>query len=446
MGRQINVSEIVDAQPLGLRVGLIAGLCFLATTADGYGLLGASLAAPGIIRDFHVSRAIIAPLFSIALFGMLLGALASGYLGDRYGRKRGLVVSLAIVALTSLACAAAQSFEQLVWIRFVMGLGVGGLLPHVTALMSEYMPRKVRGALTTYAFMGITVGGALVGVLSAEYFHSDWRTLFLVGGLLPLAVTPLAWLLLPESLKFLTLRPERWDELRGHLKKFSPDTVIGPDDVFVLTESTTRGSIATVFEGRRKWITPLLWLSFLCVMLVNFFINSWIVLVLLDIGYSPARAAAVASLYHVGGILGGLLMGVALDLGGPVFLVLFALLGCASAAVISVPDLSQALVAFLVGCVGFSVLGAQVGMSAIAGLIYPTAARSQGAGFAHAVGRIGAIMGPLIAGWQIAEKGNFFVLFLVPAIPLAVAALAFFFITWIWLGKPLGHRLASRSN
>jgi len=128
VGRQINVTRLVDAQPVGARTWLVLGLCFLAATSDGYGLLGASLAAPGIIATFHISRAALAPLFSVALFGMLIGAFVSGYLGDKYGRKKGLVLSLLLVSLASLACAAAQSFTQLVWLRFVLGLGIGGLL------------------------------------------------------------------------------------------------------------------------------------------------------------------------------------------------------------------------------------------------------------------------------------------------------------------------------
>ena len=339
MGRQINVTRLVDAQPVGARTWLVLGLCFLAATSDGYGLLGASLAAPGIIAAFHISRATLAPLFSFALFGMLIGAFVSGYLGDKYGRKKGLVLSLLLVSLASLACAAAQSFTQLVWLRFVLGLGIGGLLPHVTALMSEYMPRKVRATFTTYAFMGITVGGVLAGILSASYLKSDWRALFLAGGVLALIVVPLAAWLLPESLKFLALRPERWAHLRDELRKISPD--IAEDDTFVTEESTVRGSFATLFHGRRKWITPLLWLAFMCVMLVNFFINSWIVVVLEDLGYSPARAAAVASLYHVGGIVGGLVIGLALDWVGPICLGVCALIGCAAAALINLPQLSQ---------------------------------------------------------------------------------------------------------
>src|SRR5579872_4889846 len=97
----VNISAIIDDCPVGFMTYLVFGICFLATISDGYALLSASLAAPGIVREFHVSQARIAPIFSLALFGMLIGASVSGYLGDRYGRKSGMVVALALVCVSS---------------------------------------------------------------------------------------------------------------------------------------------------------------------------------------------------------------------------------------------------------------------------------------------------------------------------------------------------------
>jgi MFS transporter, AAHS family, 4-hydroxybenzoate transporter len=175
---------------------------------------------------------------------------------------------------------------------------------------------------------------------------------------------------------------------------------------------------------------------------VNFFLNSWITLVLTDIGFSAKEAAATTSLYYVGGICGGLLMGLALDYVGPAMLAAYAILGCLITGLLGVPHSTAGVTYLLVGLIGFSVLGAQVGMSAITGLLYPTAMRSKGAGFAHSIGRLGAISGPLLAGFLLAKDSTLFQLFLVPVVPLSLAAAGFLLITKVWTGRLRGRGLA----
>lgn len=441
-GRNINVSNVVDNQPIRGITYLVLLLCFLAMVSDGYNLGAASLAAPGVIRQFAMTRADLAPVFSAALFGMLVGALTSGFLGDRFGRKRGIVVTTAIICLASFGCGMAQNFNQLLWLRFAVGVGLGGLLPNVTALMAEFVPKKVRATFTTYAFMGITTGGTLPGVVSSQIVGGDWHQIFFIGGYIPLVVLPAVMLFLPESLKFLTLHPARKAELRAWLDKLSPDLQTSDQDNFVLDEKAQPFSRGALFAGGLRWITPALWLVYICIMMVNFFINSWLPLVLTDVGFSAKQAAATASLYYVGGICGGLIMGVALDRVGPVMLGLYALLGCAITLLLGIPNGSAAITYVLVGLIGFSILGAQVGMSAIGGLLYPTAMRSKGAGLAHSIGRLGAISGPLLAGVFIAKNSSMFTLFLVPVVPLSIAALCFFTITRVWTGRVRGRGLA----
>jgi AAHS family 4-hydroxybenzoate transporter-like MFS transporter len=178
------------------------------------------------------------------------------------------------------------------------------------------------------------------------------------------------------------------------------------------------------------------------IMLVNFFMNSWLVVLLTDIGFSPAKAATALSLYQVGGIFGGLLMGVALDRVGPVVLGLCSLIGAVSIVLIGVAGMSP-VTNLLVGLVGFGVLGTQVGLSAAAGLLYPTAVRSKGAGFAHSIGRIGAISGPLLAGALIQNNSSTVIVFATPSIPFAVAAICGFILTWVWTGTVRGHGFAT---
>jgi AAHS family 4-hydroxybenzoate transporter-like MFS transporter len=443
MPQTYNISETIDHLPLRPYTILIFLICFAAMLSDGYDLGVVGLAAPGIVGQFHIVRAAMAPVFSASLLGMLFGALSAGLLGDRFGRKRGILLAGLVISLASFGCGLATSFNALLVLRFATGLGLGGLLPNITALIAEYMPKKIRGAFTTFAFMGITFGGVLPGLISAELVGGNWHALFFIGGVIPLAVLPVALIGLPESLKFLTLQADAAAQIRRNLTRLNPAGTIPADAVFILDETNVAPfSLASLFARHLKYLTPLLWVCFIAIMLVNFFVNSWLTLVLKEIGFSAKDAATTASLYYAGGVCGGLLIGPALDAIGPIVLVLYTLLGGVITTLIGIPGTTPTTIHILVFIVGFSILGAQVGMSATAGMLYPTAIRSKGAGFAHSIGRFGAIGGPLLAGQLIAAHASLFTLFVVPAIPLAIAALSFAAITWTWTGRPQGTGFA----
>jgi len=438
-GPVIDVSGVVDHQPIRGVTWTVFALCFTVMLSEGYNLGVIGYAAPGILKSFGIARAQMAPIFSMALFGMLVGSLGAGIIGDRYGRKRGLIFACLIIGIASLGCAAAAGLQALLWMRLVVGLGLGGLIPNVSALMAEFMPQKVRGAFSTFAFMGITFGGMLPGLLAAVLPGSEWRALFLVGGFIPLVAIPVLLAFLPESIKFLALRGIKQDQLRKLLSRVDPGLPVPENARFVLNEARSNSpSFRVVFAGKLRGITLFLWICFISIMLVNFFINSWLTLMLHDLGFSAAEAAGTASLYYAGGICGGLIVGPALDRYGLLTLVANTLLGAFIASLIGVQGTSHAMIHVLVFFVGFSVLGSQVGMSSTAGMLYPTAVRSKGVGLAHSVGRLGAMSGPLLAGVLMSNDASPFVLFLVPIVPLLAASLSFLTITRLWTGRLRG--------
>src|SRR6185437_4163448 len=128
-GKTFNVSNVVDNLPVRGVTYLVLGLCFIAMLSDGYNLGAASVAAPGILKEFAMSRAQIAPVFSAALLGMLVGALSAGYFGDRVGRKQAILLATAIICVSSFGCGLVRSFNQLMVLRFAVGVGLGALLP-----------------------------------------------------------------------------------------------------------------------------------------------------------------------------------------------------------------------------------------------------------------------------------------------------------------------------
>ena len=252
----IDVSGAVDDQPIRRVTMQVFALCFIAMLSEGYDLGVVGYAAPGILKGFHITRPQMAPIFSMALFGMLVGSLAAGIIGDRFGRKRGVLISCLVIAIASFACAYAPTIQALFWCRLFVGIGLGGLLPNITAIMAEYLPKKIRGAFTTYAFMGITTGGVIPSLFSGMVKEEQWRTLFLIGGIIPVIALPILLLFLPESIKFLTVRGTRPEVIRTWLNRIDPSLVIPPDARFVINEPPTaaashRCSAAACASSRR---------------------------------------------------------------------------------------------------------------------------------------------------------------------------------------------------
>jgi AAHS family 4-hydroxybenzoate transporter-like MFS transporter len=305
-GKIINISTIIDEQPLNRFSLSVFALCFLAMISDGYDLGVIGIGAPTIVKDFGIGREQMSPIFSAALVGLFVGALSSGFIGDRMGRKRGIIGGCLLIGFATFCCGLSHNFTQLLILRFFTGIGLGALYPNTTAMMAEIIPAKHRGAFTAYVFMGITVGGIIPGAVSAAFVGGDWRMMFFIGSAIPFLLVPFLIVFLPESLKLLALKPRRKPELLKWLAKLCPQMHPSADNTYVLNENKQAGlSVAVLFEGNRRLITPILWVNFIAIMLANFFINSYLTIVLRDLGFSTAEASLTASIFYGGGICGG---------------------------------------------------------------------------------------------------------------------------------------------
>jgi AAHS family 4-hydroxybenzoate transporter-like MFS transporter len=429
----ISVSELVDGQRISpFLIGVIA-LGFVTQLGDGYDLTAAAYAAPGVIRAWHVKREFLAPVFSASLFGMLIGAPAFGHVGDRYGRRIALIVAAVVCGLFTLGASRAGSLPTLMGFRFLTGIGLGGLATNIVALMAEYAPARARATLITVMFMGITFGGMTPGMVTVLAPKADWRILMLVGAVIPLAAAVLNALFLPESLKFLAARRTAQARVLALARTMRPDLTLPDDTEFHFPPAPTRVRLRDLFEQKLKWITPLVWVLFITNLLVNFFISSWMPTVLRETGLSAGQAALTTSMYYVGGVVGGLTISRFLDRSGLGVVGVFMIAACPAVALLGLPGYSALELKLVVFLVGVTVLGNQLGLNAVAGLCYPTAIRANGVGWALGVGRVGAIIGPLAAGQLLAMRLPLQYLFLAPIPPLAIGAVAAFFL------RPLAH-------
>jgi MFS transporter, AAHS family, 4-hydroxybenzoate transporter len=427
---EINISNLVDAARLRRFHLWLAFWCLLAMMADGFDLLNASIAGPALIKEWGISRAALGPVFSASLVGFFVGAPFFGYLGDRFGRRLAIISSLLFIGVTTLACAWASDLQQLLWLRFFSGLGLGGVLPNVIALNAEFAPKRLRATMLVIMSMGISLGGAIPGIVGVTLMPSyGWPVIFVIGGVIPIVIGLCLILAIPDSIKFMVLRGDRHEAVAWLVRKLDPALIVAPATRFVLNvdegEASTRGSPAALFRNGWASVTVLVWMIFILNLMANNLMNAWLPMIVQVSGHSAAQGSYAGSLYQLGGSAGGLLIGILIDRFGLKVLVIMFAIAAPVLAFTGTPGISDTTLltmAFLCGCV---VVGMQNGLNASAGLIYPTALRANGVGYALGVGRIGSIAGPLIGSLLTGLGMPVATFFYVTAIGPLLCAVAF---------------------
>jgi len=435
MADTIDVTRIIDEQKLGRFHILLLILTFLTVLVDGYDIGAVAFAAPALVKEWHLQRAQLGPLFGAGLFAGLFGPLVLGYIADRFGRKSSIVGALWFFGVFTLASVWATSLEQMIVLRFIAGLGIAGVLPLVTALNNEYAPRRLRATMFVLMFCGITFGGGLPGLVAARFMATEgWQILFWIGGLVPIAVGILLIFLLPESAKFLALRPERHVELARLLRRLDSRLIIPADARFVLRgeQDRTRFAFKSLFAGRLALVTPLFWIVNAINLMIFYFVNQWMPTLLSNAGISTEHAAIATTLFQFGGTAGGLILMRPLDKWGFIAVPILFALAIPVIACIGLPGLPEAAVLLLVTAAGFCLLGLQFGNISSEGNVYPTAIRSFGVGSCFAAGRVGAVVGPVIGGILIGMQVSLEELFFIAAIPLFIGLIAAAILTPIY--------------
>ena len=314
-GKTIDVDRLVDDQRITSFNWMLVISCFVITLIDGYDISAAPAAGPFFVREWHLaSPAELTWAFSATNFGVLFGAPLFGWVGDRFGRKVAIILSLVSFGLFTLVVAFATSTSDLTWARFLTGFGIGGVVANTIALNAEMAPRRVRATFIILMFVGTTFGGIfppiVANTLAGTY---GWQLIFWIGGILPLVIAAFCWFLLPESIKFLSLMPSRRDKAIRVAQRIEPGLVIGPADRFVSSSDTaSKPRLADLFAGKFALVTPLLWLLFAVNLMVFYFVNVWLQTIitpaLLKAGGSAATAQNANLMFQLGGSICAVLM------------------------------------------------------------------------------------------------------------------------------------------
>src|ERR1700726_1428949 len=200
---KVDVAAVINDSEISPFQYIIFTLCILIMMCDGFDTQALAYVAPSIASEWKLSPAIFGPIFAAVLLGSMVGAFTFGYLADRFGRKRTLVLCMILFGALNIGSAYAASIESFTLLRFLCGIGLGGAIPNVMALVSEYAPARRRATMIAITWGGFGLGAVLGGMISVPLIrHWGWTSVFMVGGILPLCVLPLAAFVLPESIKF----------------------------------------------------------------------------------------------------------------------------------------------------------------------------------------------------------------------------------------------------
>ncbi len=373
-------------------------LVLLALVVEGFDLQAANMAAPDIVTAFGISRADIGPLLSASLAGVLLGAMFLAPLGDRFGRRAIIISCCAAYGIISLIAATATSIPQLILWRFLIGIGIGAVLPNALALAGELAPPRLLASATGMIGIGITLGGTVAGAVAAVLFRYGygWQEVFVAGGMLPLIIAALLWLGLPESPAF---RNRTAHEPRG-------------------------GNVAALLTAEHRGKTLAIWGAFALVLMVAYLLTGWIPLIIKDHGYSDSEAAWIATVGHGGGMIGGVIASLLLARWQWPVVAVFATIAALTMALLAAADWGTAALTTLIVLQGIFAVGTQNALNGSAGATYPANIRALGLGWALGLGRVGSILGPLVGSAALllglGAARHFFIL---PIAPLLIAAL-----------------------
>ena len=423
--RQIDVHELSDKARFNRFHAGVLLWCAVIIICDGYDLAVAGIALPSIMKDMGVTAQNAGFMVSSALFGMMFGAIFLGTIADRIGRRKAIAICIALFSIFTAAAGLTHDPYTFSAMRFLAGLGIGGVMPNVVAQMTEYSPRKIRATMVTLMFSGYAVGGMLAALLGKGLLETyGWSSVFLAAGL-PVLLIPLILKTLPESMPFL-IRENRLDELKQIVSRMEPSYRPDAGDRFALParDRAEGAPIGKLFQDGRGFSTAMFWIAFFMCLFMVYALSSWLTKLMAGAGYSLGSALTFVLVLNFGAVLGAVGGGWLADR----FNIKYVLVGMYALAAVSITLLGFKVPAevlfLLVGLAGASTIGTQIVTYAYAGQFYPMAIRSTGIGWASGVGRSGAILAPIAIGTLVGMALPLEQNFMAIAIPAVIAVIA----------------------
>jgi AAHS family 4-hydroxybenzoate transporter-like MFS transporter len=422
----VNVTDVIAHSRLrSFQIGALI-LCGLCMIMDGVDVQAMGYVAPALIKEWHIAKAALGPVFGAGLFGIMLGSLGLSIVADKVGRRPVLIAAMFLLALGMFGTTYATSVNQLLVLRFLTGLAMGAIIPNALALSGEFSPARYKVTLMMTVSSGFIIGGALGGGISAVLIPTfGWQSVFYAGAIAPLIIGAIMIFALPESLQFLVLRRQQLDKVRNWIRRIDPDLKIERDTELVVLEKAKKGTpVGNLFRDGMATGTLLLWMLNFMNLICAYFLANWLPVVMNEAGHTGSAAIWAGTILWIGGLIGNLVLGWFVDRRGfgPVLTATFVVGAVAIASIGQVAG-SLAIALIVISIAGFCVLGGQSGLNALGPTYYPISIRSTGTGWASGVGRFGSVFGPVVGGELMRLNWSTGDLFIAAAVPAGIATL-----------------------
>jgi MFS transporter, AAHS family, 4-hydroxybenzoate transporter len=404
-GSTVEASGLLEKHKPSRFQIIALSLCALCVLMDGFDVQVIGYVAPAIIHDWRLAKADVGVVFSAGLLGLVIGTFGLSMLADRMGRRPLLIATTLLLGIFSILTALTGSVQELIVLRLLSGLALGSIMPNAMALAGEYSPPRHRVSAMMMVSVGFTVGAVLAGFLCAFLIPQyGWRGVFIIGGILPLVNVVFMARYLPESIQFLLARnrtraASKWIERVGqsisvHETSTAPQT----------TEAKRAIPLASLFSNGRALTTVRLWLAAALNLVAVMFLSSWVPTLILDLHATQSAAILAGTIAQTGGAIGAVVMGRLIDrrgfraILGPAFVV--SVLCLAS---FGIRSAGMPVVLAMIFVIGFCIIGGQSGLNAMAAAYYPAHVRATGIGWCVGIGRLVAVLAPLLTAAAIRE-------------------------------------------
>jgi MFS transporter, AAHS family, vanillate permease len=421
--------DIIAKSPMSALQVLIVGITIALNALDGFDVLSISFASPGIAAEWKITRAALGFVLSMELIGMAFGSIFLGSLADRIGRRPTVLGCLVVMAtgmimvttrngvlgglvtpvFAPLATLAGYSIDERLadlsmW-RIVTGLGIGGMLAAINAVVAEFSNTRRRDLNVAIMSIGYPVGAALGGFITSTGLElSEWRSVFYFGAAVTVVMMPIVYFLMPESVHWLARKQPvgALERINRTMKRLGHQTI---EALPAVSAETRKLSTREIFRPGLLAVTVLATMAYFFHITTFYYIVKWVPKIVVDMGFAPSSAGYVLSWLNVGGATGGTVLGLLSMRYSVKHLTISVMLLSTIAVTLfgrSPADLTRLTLICMVA--GFCTNASITGMYAIFAKAFPTHVRASGTGFAVGVGRGGSVLAPIIAGFLFAAN------------------------------------------
>lgn len=423
--RTINANEIYDKGTFNRYHFNLLFWLFVIIIFDGYDTAIYGAVVPVLMEEWSLTPVAAGAIGSYTVMGTVAGAFLFGLIADKIGPKKVTMISVFIFSLFTVLAGFANGPGMFTACRVIAGLGLGGVMPNVVALTTEFAPKKIRNAMIAIVFCGYSVGSMTVALVGKSIIGTmGWQPLYWLAGIM-LVIMPILLKTIPESLQVL-VRQDKHEAIRGILKKAVPSESLDHSVVFekMVLQKQQKSSVASLFSNKRGFTTLMLWVTSFCCFILIYAMNTWLTKLMMQAGYQLDSSLLFLAVLNVGAIVAVIAGGSLMEkYGFKKVLVPIYLLGSVSLVFISATE-NIILAYVFVAIIGAASIGMHCLIFPLAAQYYPPEMRSTGVGVMMAFGRIGGIVSPTLIGMLMSLNLTVQMNFMVIAIAGILGSLA----------------------